>query len=94
MATYAEWIKESGCIGASLGVVAGFFYAACIMATRSTLGWTDVLDAVGSVGAVLIFAVIVGGFCTAIGALAGLVLGIVSSPHSSLPSRSSRYFSG
>ncbi len=64
------------------------------MATGLTLGWTDVLGAVGSVVAVLMFAVILGSLCIAIGALAGLVLGIVASPLSSLHSRRSRYFSG
>jgi len=83
MATYGEWTTKSTRIGALLGGVAGFFYAAYIMATSPTLGWTDVLDTVGSVASVLIFAVILGSFCIAIGGLAGLVLGIVSSPFSS-----------
>jgi hypothetical protein len=83
MATYGEWITKSARIGASLGGVAGFFYAAYIMATSPSLSWTDVLDTMGSVVAVLIFAVIIGSFCIAIGCLAGLVLGIVSSPLSS-----------
>jgi len=83
MATYGEWIKKSAGIGASLGGVAGFSYAAYIMATSPTLRWTDVLDTVGSVVAVLIFAVIIGSFCIGIGGLAGLVLGIVASPLSS-----------
>ena len=60
MATYGEWIKKSARIGASLGGVAGFFCGAYIMATNLTLGWTDVLDTVGSAAAVLIFAVIRG----------------------------------
>ncbi len=94
MDTYGKWIKKSACIGASLGGVAGFLYGAYIMVTSPTLGWTDVLDAAGSVGAVLIFAVVIGSLCTVIGALAGLALGIVSSPLSSLHSRSSRYLSG
>jgi hypothetical protein len=94
MATYVEWIKKSARIGASLGGVAGFFYGAYIMATNLTLGWTDVLDTVGSVAATLIFAVILGSLCIAIGALAGLVLGVVASPLSSLHFRRSRYFSG
>ena len=94
MATYGEWIRKSACIGALLGGVAGFFYGAYIMAAGLTFGWTDVLDTVGSAVAVLIFALILGSLCIAIGALAGLVLGIVASPLSSLPSRRSRYFSG
>jgi hypothetical protein len=93
MATYGEWIKKSARIGASLGGVAGFFYGAYIMATKLTLGWTDVLDTVGSVAAVLIFAVILGSLCIGIGGLAGLVLGVVASPLSSLHFRRS-YFSG
>jgi hypothetical protein len=83
MAIYGKWIMKSTRIGASLGGVAGFFYAAYIMATSPTLGWTDVLDTVESVVAVLIFAVILGSFCIGIGGLAGLVLGIVASPLSS-----------
>ncbi len=89
MATYGEWIKKSARIGALLGGLAGFLYGAYIMATGLTFGWTDVLDTVGSVVAVLIFAVILGSLCIAIGALAGLVLGIVASPLSSLHSRRS-----
>lgn len=80
MATYAEWTTKSARIGAALGGVVGFFYAAYIMVTSPNLSWTDVLDALGSVVAVLIFAVIIGSFCIAIGWLAGLALGIVSSP--------------
>jgi len=83
MATYGEWIKKSALIGALLGGDAGFFYGAYIMPTSLTLGWTDVLDAVGSVVAVLVFAVILGSLCIAIGGLAGLVLGVVASPLSS-----------
>jgi hypothetical protein len=83
MATYGEWITKSTRIGASLGGSAGFFYTAYIMATSPTLSWTDVLDTVESVVAVLIFAVIIGSFCIGIGGLAGLVLGIVASPLSS-----------
>ena len=84
MATYGEWIKKSARVGALLGGVAGFFYGAYIMATGLPLGWTDVLDAVGSVAAVLVFAVILGSLCIAIGGPAGLVLGVVASPLSSL----------
>jgi hypothetical protein len=80
MAAYGQWITKSARIGASFGGVAGFLYAAYVMATSANLGWTDVLDAVGSVVAVFIFAVIIGSFCIAIGCLAGLVLGVVSSP--------------
>lgn len=89
MATYGEWIKKSALIGALLGGLAGSLYGAYIMATGLTFGWTDVLDTVGSVVAVLIFAVILGSLCIAIGGLAGLVLGIVASPLSSLHSRRS-----
>jgi len=84
MTAYREWLTKSARIGASLGGVAGFFYAAYIMATSPTLGWTDVLDAVGSVVAVFIFAIILGSFCIVIGGLAGLVLGVVASPLSLL----------
>jgi len=80
MATYGDWITKSTRIGASLGGVAGFFYAAYITASSPTLGWIDVLDTVESVAAVLMNAVILGSFCIAIGGLAGLVLGTVSSP--------------
>jgi len=83
MATYSNWTTKSMCIGASVGGAAGFFYAAYIMATSPTLGWTDVLDTLGSVAAVLIFGAVLGSFCIAIGGLAGLVLGSVSFPLSS-----------
>jgi len=79
-AGYGKWITNSARIGASLGGVAGFLYAAYIMATGSNPGWGDVVDTLESVAAILIFAVIMGSFCVAIGGLAGLVLGIVSSP--------------
>lgn len=80
MATYGEWITRSTRIGASLGGVAGFFIAAYFTAISPALGWTDVLDTVGSLAIVVIYAVILGSFCIAIGGLAGLVLGTVSSP--------------
>jgi len=80
MATYGEWITRSTRIGASLGGVAGFFFAAYLTARSSALAWTDVLDSVGSIAVVLIYAVILGSFCIVIGGLAGLVLGTVSSP--------------
>jgi len=80
MATYGEWITKSTCIGASLGGVAGFSYAAYIMATSPALGWTDVLDTMESVVVVIVCAVIIGSLCIGIGGLAGLVLGIVASP--------------
>jgi hypothetical protein len=83
MATYGEWITKSTRIGAALGGVAGFFYAAYMTATSPALGWTDVLDIGESVAVVLMNAVILGSFCIAIGGLAGLVSGIVSSPLSS-----------
>ncbi len=80
MTTYDEWIMKSEHIGALLGGVAGFLYGAYIMATNAALGWTDVLDTLASVGAVLLFAVVIGSLCIVIGWLAGLVLGIVASP--------------
>ena len=83
MATYGKWIMKSARIGASLGGVAGFFYAAYIMATSPALGWTDVLDTMESVVVVIVCAVIIGSLCIGIGGLAGLVLGIVASPLSS-----------
>lgn len=94
MTTYGEWIKKSVRIGALLGGVAGFFYGAYIMATNLTLGWTDVLDTMGSVATTLVFAVTLSSLCIAVGALAGLVLGVVASPLSALHFRRSRYFSG
>jgi len=83
MATYSDWITKSTRVGALFGGVAGFLYSAYTMATSPILGWTDVLETVGSVVAVFMFALILGSFCIAIGALAGLVFGIVSSPLSS-----------
>jgi hypothetical protein len=80
MATYVEWMMKSARIGASLGGIAGFFYGAFIMATSPALNWTDVLETMGSVVVVLIFAVMIGSLCIAIGWLAGLVLGIVAPP--------------
>src|ERR1022692_2364762 len=83
MATYGGWITKSTRIGASLGGVAGFFYAAYMTAASPALGWTDVLDTAESVAVVLMNAFILGSFCIALGGLAGLVFGIVSSPLSS-----------
>jgi len=80
MTTHGEWITKSTRIGALLGGIVGFFYAAYITATSPGLGWTDALDMVASVVAVLVYAVVLGSFCIAIGGLAGLALGIVSSP--------------
>lgn len=80
MTAYREWITKSVRIGAVLGGIVGFFYAAYITATSPGLGWTDALDMVGSVVAVLVYAVVLGSFCIAIGGLAGLTFGIVSSP--------------
>jgi hypothetical protein len=80
MDTYDEWIMKSARIGASLGGVAGFFYAAYIMATIGVLRWTDVLDTVESVVVVLIFAVMIGSLCIALCGLAGLVFGVVTFP--------------
>jgi hypothetical protein len=89
MATYGKWITKSTRIGASLGGVAGFFYAAYIMATSPALGWTDVLDTMESVVVVIVCAVIIGSLCIGIGGLAGLVLGIVASPLSSFTKHAS-----
>ncbi len=83
MTTYGEWIKKSTRIGALLGGVVGFFYAAYIMAANLAIDWTDLLQTMASVGAVLVFALILGGLCVVIGGLAGLVLGVVASPLSS-----------
>lgn len=83
MATYGKWIAKSTRIGAWLGGVAGFFYAAYVMATNLTIGWSDLLETMASVGAVLVFAVILGSLCVVIGGLAGLLLGVVASPLSS-----------
>lgn len=80
MVTYDRWITKSEQMGALLGGVAGFLYGAYVMATSLTLGWSDVLDALGSVFLVLLFAGVIGSLCIAIGWLAGLVLGIVASP--------------
>jgi hypothetical protein len=80
MDNYGGWIMRSTGIGASLGGVAGSFCAAYIMATMDVLNWTGVGDTVESVVVVFIFAVMVGSLCTAIGGLAGLVLGFVSFP--------------
>jgi hypothetical protein len=84
MTTHGQWITKSTGIGASLSGVAGFFYGAYIIATNLTLGWTDVLDTVGSAAVVLLFAVMIGSLCIVIGGLAGLVLGIGTFPLSSL----------
>ena len=80
MATYGGWMMRSAGIGASLGGVAGFLCAAYIMATMDVLSWTGVVDTVESVVVVFIFAVMIGSLCTAIGGLAGLVLGFLTSP--------------
>jgi len=83
MITYGEWITKSVRIGALLGGISGFFYAAYITVTSPGLNWTDGLDMMGSVMAVLLYAIVLGSFCIAIGGLAGLALGFVSSPLSS-----------
>jgi hypothetical protein len=80
MTAYTGWITKFTRIGASIGGVAGFLYAAYIMATSASLAWTDILDAVESVAAVLAFAVILGIFCIALGGVVGLVLGTVLFP--------------
>ena len=76
MTAYTGWITKFTRIGASIGGVAGFY----IMATSASLAWTDILDAVESVAAVLAFAVILGIFCIALGGVVGLVLGTVLFP--------------
>ena len=80
MDIYGEWMMRSAAIGASLGGVAGSFCAAYVMATTDVLKWTGVVDTVESVVVVFIFAVMIGSLCTAIGGLAGLALGFVTSP--------------
>ncbi len=80
MVTYDEWITKSEHIGAVLGGVAGFIYGAYIMASNLTLGRTDLLETLGSVVLVLLFAGVIGSLCMAIGWLAGLVVGILASP--------------
>ncbi len=80
MDTYGERIMKSAGIGASLGGVAGSLWAAYIMATIGVLSWTDVLGTVESVVAVFIFVVMMGSLCIAIGGLAGLAFGFVTSP--------------
>jgi hypothetical protein len=80
MATYGKWIAKSTRVGALLGGVVGFFYAAYIMAGNLAIDWTDLLQTLASVGAVLVFALMLGGLCVVIGGLAGLVLGVVASP--------------
>jgi MFS superfamily sulfate permease-like transporter len=83
MATCDDWTRKSMRIGASIGGVAGFFYAAYSMATSHVLNWTDVSDAMESVVVVLVTAAMIGSLSIAIGWLAGLVLGVVSFPLSS-----------
>ena len=80
---FGEWLAKCTRIGALLGGVAGFFYAAYLTATSPALGWADTLDTVESAAAVVMNAAILGSFCIAIGALAGVILGIVSFPLSS-----------
>ena len=75
---FGEWLARCTRIGALLGGVAGFFYAAYFTATSPALGWADTLDTVESAAAVVMNAVILGSFCVAIGALTGVVLGIAS----------------
>ena len=87
MDTDGEWTMRSAGMGASLGGVSGFFCAAYIMATMDVLSWTGVVDTVESVVGVFIFAVMIGSLCTAIGWLAGLVLGFLTSPFSSFAER-------
>ena len=82
--TCGEWLAKCTRVGALLGGVAGFFGAAYFTATSPALGWADTLDTVESVAAVVMNAAILGSFCIAIGAMAGLVLGIASFPLRSL----------
>lgn len=84
MDTNGDWMVKSASIGASLGGVGGFFCAAYMMATIGALNWTGVLDTVESGVVVFVFAVMIGSLCVAIGGLAGLVLGFVTSPLSRL----------
>ena len=77
---FGEWSAKCTRIGALLGGVAGFFYAAYITATSPALGWADMSDSVESVAAVVMNAAILGTFCIAVGAVGGLVLGIVAFP--------------
>jgi len=80
MDTNGDWMVKSASIGASLGGVVGFFCAAYMMATIGALSWTGVLDTVESVVVVFVFAVMIGSLGVAIGGLAGLVLGFVTTP--------------
>ncbi len=80
MVTYDEWVMKSARIGALLVGVVGFFYGTYVMATSSALSWTDVSDTMESVLVVAECAIIIGGFCIAIGWITGLVLGIIASP--------------
>ncbi len=80
MTAYGNWITKFTRTGAAIGGVAGFLYAAYIMATSGSLAWTDVPDTVESAAAVLAFAIILGSFCIALGGVAGLLLGTVSFP--------------
>ena len=80
MVTYDEWIMKCEHIGACLGGVAGFFYGAYVMAANLTFVWTDLLDILGSVTLVLVFAGVIGGLCVAVGWLAGLFVGVLASP--------------
>jgi hypothetical protein len=80
LVTYDKWITKCERIGAFLGGVAGFFYGAYVMAANLTFVWTDLLDTMGSVALVLLFAGVLGGLCIAIGWLAGLFVGVLASP--------------
>lgn len=78
--TYDEWITKCEHLGALLGGVVGFFYGAYVMATNLSFVWTDLLDTLGSVALVLMFAAVIGGLCIAIGWLTGLFVGVLASP--------------
>jgi hypothetical protein len=80
MAIYGEWIRRSTCIGASLGGVAGFFYACYTMVTSHVLSWTNVSDTIESGVVVLVTAVMISSLCIAMGWVAGRVVGIITSP--------------
>ena len=80
MDTNSDWTVRFASIGASLGGVGGFLCAAYMMATIGALNWTGVFETAESVVVVFVFAVMIGSLCVAIGGLAGLVLGFVTTP--------------
>jgi hypothetical protein len=80
MAIHGEWIMKTASIGALLGGVTGFFCGTYMMVASHALSWTDVPDAIETVVVVLVSGVMIGSLSTAIGWVAGLLLGIVASP--------------